>query len=104
MLLVDDRFDDQLLRAVQRIVELRGAPLQMFGKQVDRPEQIDRRVRVGNFPEGRLGALLGLRRCRRADEKSGKAECAKRAPEEGFQHLFKSLSMRRSHGGLTAAS
>jgi hypothetical protein len=46
MLGVDDRLDQQLLRSVNRLLELGALPLEILGQQVDRPEQIDGRVRI----------------------------------------------------------
>ena len=90
VLVVDDGLDHQLLRLVDRLVELGRAPLIVLGQQVDRPEQIDGRVGVGDRPQ------RGLRRLRRARWRRRGAEREQRSDGDANRR-WKSLSSSTSN-------
>ena len=78
VLVIDDGFNDQLLRSAHGLVQLRRPPLIIVGKQVDGPEQIDGGVGIGDLPQRRLrlGALRLAQRRTEAEQRGNGREDA----------------------------
>src|SRR5439155_13109489 len=103
VLVVDDSLDDELLRSRKRRIELGRTPLIFLGKQVDRPEQKDRRVGIGDFPQRWPCGLdrAGCGGCTQGQRESQRGEYA---AQEQFQRQVRTSWNVRSHGGVGAAS
>ena len=88
VLVVDDRLDHQLVRARHRLIEFGRPPLIIIGKQMDRSEQIDGGVGIGDLPQRRVGDAAARAPLPGRAEQQWDAKRGDHSPQDRFQHIY----------------